>query len=252
MTTATRTAPAHRTLHWSFYTFLPFTTLVLFLDSHWLYARDHDLQWLANLLVACYFAAMIWTLNDAPLVRMMLLAVGLSGFAEVLCSMVLDIWIYKKDYVPLYVPLGHAIVIGTGLQIRRLAWPRRYARTIVALGTGLYLGLILGAFLWLQDSLSALLGLIFAMIVAVSRQRLLYMFMPLPVIFIELVGTAFGCWHWPPTPFGVLSTTNPPIGSITLYVLLDMGVLATSRWAMQKGRFRKGMPGRELSPARGD
>lgn len=230
--------PAERPLHWSFHTFIPFTTFILFLDSSWLYERGYDGQWLANVFVACYFFAMIRTLDDARLVRMMWLAVGISACAEVLCSMVLDIWVYKKEYVPLYVPLGHAIVIGTGFQILRLAWPQRHARAIVLLGSVIYFGLISAAFVWLHDSLSALLGVLFALVLLGVRKRVLYMFMPLPVLFIELVGTAFGCWHWPPAPFGVLATTNPPVGSIALYVMLDMGVLLiTSLWAAHKSKL---------------
>jgi hypothetical protein len=64
------------------------------------------------------------------------------------------------------------------------------------------------------------------------KQRVIYMFMPLFVLFVEVVGTAFGCWSWSSKPFGILSTTNPPMGSVMFYVYLDIIVMFLgSMWA---------------------
>ncbi len=216
--------------HWSFYTFVPSTLLILFLDSTWLHGHRLDGQWLANIIAAIYFTAMLRTLDDRPLQRMMWLAVLISAAGELIGSMVMEVWIYRKDYVPLYVPLGHAIVIGSGFQILRLSWIERHRRAIVSVGCGTYFGLIVGALLLWGDTLSAVLGLLMTVLLLRWRNRLLYMFMPIPVLFVEVVGTAFGCWHWPAAPFGLLSTTNPPIGSIVLYVVLDMSVLLAASW----------------------
>ena len=50
------------------------------------------------------------------------------------------------------------------------------------------------------------------------------------VLYIELVGTALGCWVWDPAPFGVLRTTNPPVGAFVCYVIADILVMKISAW----------------------
>jgi len=45
------------------------------------------------------------------------------------------------------------------------------------------------------------------------------------VLYIELVGTWLGCWAWGPAPWGVLHTTNPPVGAFVCYVIADILVI---------------------------
>ncbi|MDX1250993.1 MAG: hypothetical protein IDH49_01810 [Gammaproteobacteria bacterium] len=238
MQVKTVTAEKHssRRPHWSFYAFIPGVTLLLFLDSAWLHERGLDGQWVADVLTILYFALMIRTLDDPPLCRMMWMAVFISAICEIIGSMVMEVWIYRNAYVPLYVPFGHAIVIGSGFQMLRFAWTERHRRAIIAVGCAVYSGLIAAAFALWGDTFSVALGLFLAAVLLHGRNRLLYMFMPLPVLFVELVGTAFGCWYWPAAPFGVLATTNPPVGSIALYVILDMVVLIAASWWSRVGR----------------
>jgi hypothetical protein len=61
------------------------------------------------------------------------------------------------------------------------------------------------------------------------------------VLYIELVGTALGCWLWEPRPFGVLHTTNPPVGAFVCYVIADILVMKiAARLAPLIARMRAG------------
>lgn len=48
------------------------------------------------------------------------------------------------------------------------------------------------------------------------------------VCYVELVGTATGCWYWPEMAFGLypwLPSANPPSGIAVFYFLFDAAVL---------------------------
>ena len=198
---------------------------MLFLDSSWLLANGFNGQILANILVPGYFLGMILSMPDERLKKIMWITLPVSGLGEVILSQGVELWIYKGGSVPIYVPFGHAIVVGSGFQ---LLWRKE----IHVRSSGIISGFLIAyglmfifAFVLAQDSFSVILGLLYFLGVAAMKQRLIYMFMPLFVLFVEVMGTVFGCWYWPPDPLGVFSTTNPPVGSIMFYVYLDMIVI---------------------------
>jgi len=212
--------------HWSFYAFVPVTVLMLFLDSKWVLAHGLNGQMLDNILVPLYCYAMFRTMPDERLKKIMLLTIPVSAVGEVILSMGIELYTYKFGYVPIYVPFGHAIVIGSGFQLLWRAGVHERAPMIINRFLVFYAVLFLGVFLIFGDSFTVLLGLLYFMGVFAMRQRVIYMFMPIFVLFVEFVGTAFGCWSWSPKPFAILSTTNPPMGSVMFYVYLDMIVMA--------------------------
>jgi hypothetical protein len=228
--------------HWSFYAFVPVTAAMLFLDSKWVLSHGLNGQMLDNILVPLYCYAMYRTMPDERLKKIMLLTIPVSAVGEVILSMGIELYTYKFGYVPIYVPFGHAIVIGSGFQLLWRARLHDHASAIIRQSLIFYGALFLGVFWVYGDSFTVLLGILFFIGVLSMRQRMIYMFMPLFVLFVEFVGTAFGCWAWAPRPFGVLSTTNPPMGSVMFYVYLDMIVMMLgSLWAaswMAKGRAR--------------
>jgi len=221
-----------KSFHWSFYTFAPFTAAMLFLDSKWVWAHGFNGQILDNILVPLYVYAMYRTMSDERLKKIMLITIPVSAVGEVFFSMGIDLYRYKFGYVPIYVPFGHALVVGSGFQVLWHSEVHKRADGIIKLFLTLYAGLFVGVFLFYRDSFTVLLGLLYFLGVFAMKQRVVYMFMPLFVLFVEFVGTAFGCWFWSPKPFGFLSTTNPPIGSVMFYVYLDMIVMVLgSVWA---------------------
>ncbi len=211
--------------HWSFYAFVPVTAAMLFLDSKWVLSHGLNGQILDNILVPLYFYAMVRTMPDERLKKIMVLTVPVSAIGEVIFSMGIELYTYKFGTVPIYVPFGHAIVIGSGFQLLWRAGVHERAGVIINRFLVLYAALFLGVFLIFGDSFTVLLGLLFFLGVFAMKQRVIYMFMPIFVLFVEFVGTAFGCWSWAPRPFGFMSTTNPPMGSVMFYVYLDMIVM---------------------------
>jgi len=231
--------------HWSFYAFAPFTVVMLFLDSKWVLAHGLNGQLLDNLLVPLYLYAMYRTMPDDRLKKIMLITLPVSAVGEVFFSMGIELYTYKFGTVPIYVPFGHAIVIGSGFQLLWRAGVHERASLIINRFLIFYAALFLGVFWVFGDSFTVLLGLLYFLGVFLMKQRVIYMFMPLFVLFVEFVGTAFGCWSWAPNPFGFLSTTNPPVGSVMFYVYLDIIVMVLgSLWVA--GRWVEKEKGTDL------
>ena len=226
--------------HWSFYAFVPVTLVMLFLDSKWLLAQGLNGQMLDNILVPLYCYAMYRTMPDERLKKIMLLTIPVSAIGEVFLSMGIELYTYKFGTVPIYVPFGHAIVIGSGFQLLWRAGVHDHASVIIRRFLIFYAALFLGVFWVFGDSFTVLLGLLFFLGVFAMKQRVIYMFMPIFVLFVEFVGTAFGCWSWSPKTFDFMSTTNPPMGSVMFYVYLDMIVMMLgSLWVARRMRINE-------------
>lgn len=225
------TIPTKRPLHWSFYAYIPFLFFVLWLDSMQVLRWGLDGQSVANLITPLYYFAMLKTMPDPTLRRIILITVPIAAVGEYFFSILIRLYTYKYDMVPIYVPFGHAIVIGSGFQLLWSQAVQQRARLILWTALATYGALILGAYALYGDTLSLALWAVYLLAVAAARERLLILLMPILVLFVEFVGTAFGCWVWQRHPLnGLLSTTNPPIGSLALYVWLDVIVVTAGVW----------------------
>lgn len=209
--------------------FFPLVVLVLGADSLWFSGRDLNGQLLADGLAAGYFILLFWGL-DAQERVMVLIFVPFSAIAEYIFSSVLGIYTYRLEVVPIYVPLGHAILFSTGLMLSRLpiaiAYRHRLQPTLLCLQGLLFAGTIL----LLQDIFSAILGTLFALVLWWRGCRLIYPIMGFLVLYIELLGTGFGCWVWQENAFNLFHTTNPPFGAFAFYVFGDLAILKISKY----------------------
>lgn len=157
---------------------------------------------------------------------MALVFVPFSALGELVFSLVFGLVVPRLGGVPLYVPFGHAILFSTGLLLAEL--PAVLAHEFRVRGALLWFhGLLFaGAALTLGDTLSALFGALFVPILVRKRFRPFYLIMGVLVLYIELVGTALGCWRWDPAPAGgLLHTVNPPVGAFVCYVVADIIVM---------------------------
>ncbi len=204
--------------------FAPIVLFALGCDSRWLLERGVDGQVWSNLAGPIYFALLLGGLRPEQRL-MVLIFVPFSALGEYLFSLVFGLYSYKFSAVPLYVPFGHAILFGTGLLLAELPLvtsdPRR---TRLLLGF-FHAALFAGALLLYGDTLSALFGAVFIWLMRRKGSPPLYLIMGVLVLYIELVGTAFGCWVWAPRPLGLLHTTNPPVGAFVCYVIADVIVI---------------------------
>jgi hypothetical protein len=209
---------------WLIAGFAPIVLFALSADSRLLFDRGFDGQILSNLAAPLYFLLVLRGLR-AEQQLMAIVFVPFSAVGEYLFSLVFQLYTYKFGAVPFYVPFGHAILFSTGLMIADL--PIVVAREAQARWglLAFHAGLFGGAALALGDSLSAVFGALFVVILYRKRCRPFYLIMGVLVLYIELVGTALGCWFWDPAPFGVLHTTNPPVGAFVCYVIADILVI---------------------------
>ena len=208
--------------------FFPLVALVLGADSLWF--AEHDLrgQLLADSLTAVYLIALLWGLDSEERLMVMIF-VPFSALAEYLFSSVFEVYTYRLGTVPIYVPLGHAILFSTGLMLSKLPVFTSYNRiqTVLLTLQGL---LFAGVIFWLQDVFSAVLGTLFVLVLWWRGCRLIYPIMGFLVLYIELLGTGLGCWIWQENAFNLFATTNPPFGAFVFYVFGDIAVLKMSRY----------------------
>jgi tetratricopeptide (TPR) repeat protein len=223
---------------WRIALFFPVVLFVLAGDSAWLAARGWDGRLATMIAAPVYLLLMLGGLRHEHRI-MTLVFVPFTAAGEYLFSIVFQWYTYRAGGVPVYVPFGHAILLATGLLIVDSPWVVRHTpalRRALLLFHGL---LTLGALLLYGDTLSALLGLILLGVLVAYRGRLLYLVIGVLVLYIELVGTWLGCWRWQAAPFGVLRTTNPPVGAFVCYVLADVLVMQAIVWVLWVRRHRR-------------
>jgi hypothetical protein len=219
----------HLTLRYSLIAgFFPLVALVLGADSLWFTEHHLQGQLLADGLTSLYLIALFWGL-DAEERVMVIIFVPFSALAEYIFSSVFKVYTYRLEAVPIYVPLGHAILFSTGLMLSKLPVFTSYSRiqSILLTLQGL---LFAGAILWLQDIFSAVLGILYGLVLWWRGCRSIYPIMGFLVLYIELLGTRLGCWTWQENAFDLFQTTNPPFGAFVFYVFGDIAVLKMSRY----------------------
>ena len=224
------TEPSDAVRRFFLISFLGLTFLVLGLDS--VPAADYGLHgqaWADGLAIA-YFALLLWALT--PQQRLMALVfVPFSAIGEGIFSLLFGLYRYRLGMVPLYVPFGHAILFSMGLLMSELPVIRDRKEQLRPIFTALYIAAFGIAIIILQDTLSAIFGLVFLWVLRRKGYQPLYFLMGLFVLYVELVGTHWGCWAWAPHPFNQswLHATNPPVGAFACYVLADLGVMKIVR-----------------------
>jgi hypothetical protein len=145
---------------------------------------------------------------------------------EVLGSLILQLYAYRRGGIPLFVPPGHGLVFLAG---QRLAtWHRPRALVALALAVTVAWGVarvLTGA---PPDAMGTIAAVGLAVVVLRSRRAALFAAMVLVVDALELYGTALGTWEWVATWHG-LSLGNPPLGAALGYVGFDWVALRITR-----------------------
>lgn len=175
------------------------------------------------------------------------LFVPLSALGEAIFSLVLGLYSYRLEAVPLYVPFGHSILLGVGLLWAQTRWIESREKMVTTALLLLHGGLIGGALFLFGDSFSALSGLIFLLVWARTGRKSLFLLVGVLVLYIEILGTFWGCWLWHPAPFGLLKTLNPPVGAFAFYIVGDWVAFQAARILTPKLlRWRDGRRERAL------
>lgn len=193
-----------------------FTAVALGIDSLAFSESYFDGRQITNLLAFGY-ALLIFYCSDDSLRKLMLVMVILSYIGELIFCKLLGMYSYRTPTIPLYVPLGHAIVYASGYILAHtsfaIEWNTRL-RAVFSIG---FIALFVSTGLILNDVFTLLFGAIFFLLLRRKRWDNMYYFIAICVIIIELIGTYFKCWTWSPRIFGYLTTANPPMGAVFFY-----------------------------------
>lgn len=134
---------------------------------------------------------------------------------------------YRLENVPWYVPLGHAALYGRVFIFSKDSLARKYHKEIEDFFTIVIIGIAAVYMIFFSDTFGFLMTLlVFLLLWFRPKDRLYFYTMYIVVALLEIGGTAFGCWKWPPTAFGIfdfLPSHNPPSGISLFYFLLDIG-----------------------------
>lgn len=199
--------------------------LVFSLDSTWLAERFAYGQWLANIFTLAYF---IWLYRKANhrIKRTMPYAVVVAAIGEYILSIMMGMYEYRLGNVPIYVPLGHAILYTTVWYLTHDPWVVKKQKAIMSVLLGF--ALMYTALLWYfyDDVYGAICTMILLFLLAINpKSRRFFLIMFLAVAFLEQVGTFFECWYWHSTLLnkaGWISSGNPPSGISLGYFILDI------------------------------
>ncbi|RCS26418.1 hypothetical protein DUT90_11700 [Polaribacter sp. WD7] len=199
---------------------------ILFFDGTYFTEHFVNSQIPINLLALFSF---FWMYKRAyPRVRKsMFIAVALGVLGEYFFSVYLGMYTYRLENVPWYVPLGHAALYGRVFMFSKDALARKYHKEIEQLFAYVILVFALVYLLFFTDVFGFLMTVVVFIILHKRPKDKLYFYtMYIVVALLEIGGTAFGCWQWPPIAFGVvefLPSNNPPSGISLFYFLLDIG-----------------------------
>ncbi|NQW37488.1 MAG: hypothetical protein HQ471_10830 [Flavobacteriales bacterium] len=205
-----------------------FIGIGLYVDSIYFSEIYPNGQWIANFAMFLMF----WRAFSHGTKRsreLMIYAVLIGVGGEYLFSIGFEMYTYRLDRVPIYVPLGHAIIYIVTVYFTRRAAVKKFRVTIEKILIGC---IIIYATLFLvfaNDVFGFVMSLLVVWILRNKpRERLLYLSMYAVVAVLEIVGTSYQSWYWPDTAFGLvpfLKSANPPSGICLFYFGLDLGCL---------------------------
>lgn len=225
--------------------------LVLALD------RGAGIWWQRLLGLGTWVLLLALLRRESPLVRAQVAVVVVFATAvEYTFSPFLEVYVYRLDNVPAFVPPGHGLVYLCALAMGRSLWvrsrlPACVALTLVAGGAYAAWGLVLSS---RPDALGAFWYACLVGFLLWGRSRGLYVGAFVVVTYLEVLGTWLGTWEWAPRdPTGIVSIGNPPSGAAGGYgwfdlaaVLAGPAVLAATRRILLTRRHQ---PDRGRPPA---
>ena len=212
--------------------------LGLFIDSKTVAAQVYFNQWITNGLVLLCFA-WVYLRVTRKIKKLMLYGVVMALLGEVVFSLLLGMYEYRLENVPIYVPLGHSLVYAAVFYIQKEKCLQANKARVMSV---LYWGMIVYSSLWLVFDKDVFGFLCMLGVVYFLRRKpdneLFFLIMFFMVVYLELLGTYYQCWVWPDTWFSkidVITSSNPPSGISVFYFGFDIGCL----WIYKKLNGKK-------------
>jgi hypothetical protein len=147
-----------------------------------------------------------------------------ASAGEVLGSLILGLYAYRRGGIPAFVPPGHGLVYIAGARLAQSAFVRAHARASVRAAAAAGAAWALGALVLDRpaDIAGALAMVALLAFLARGRRPELFACMFVVVAVLELYGTRMGVWewraHWPGLALGM---GNPPSGVAAGYCAMD-------------------------------
>lgn len=192
------------------------TVVALAIESVWFSNTYFKGRWITNSMTVLYFILM-YAVADTYLRKLMLGMVGLSFIGEIIFSILLEMYVYTNIRIPVYVPFGHAVLYATGYTLANTNFVIKNTAVLTKWFNVFFAVLFIGVTVFWQDYFSFISGILFFLLLKRKKWDLKYSCIAFCVIYIEIIGTAFGCWTWTLKIFGILPTINPPVGAIFYY-----------------------------------
>ncbi|HSV39316.1 MAG TPA: hypothetical protein VLI04_11205 [Nocardioidaceae bacterium] len=199
-------------------------TIVLLLDSGGTLWQQRGLGALTWVVLA------VAMLRVTPLVRAQTaVVVAFATVIEYLCSPTLEVYLYRFENVPMYVPPGHGLVYLSAYALGHALWVERHQRiaiTAAVVGLGGW-----GLYALVQprhDVLGAMWFVCLVVFLWKGPSREVYLGAAVVVTWLEIAGTALGTWEWQAhDPLIGIPIGNPPTGAAGGYGWFDLaGLLA--------------------------
>lgn len=197
---------------------------LLFIDSPWAAQFINHGQDFCNLLsIVTYSLFLIFARGKLYWLILLMTLFGLLG--EIFGSLILKLYEYRLNNIPVYIPLGHALLYATVyVTSKRPCMIRNKVKVTYCLAQFAFLAAFMSLFM-LKDVAGFIGYLSFLLVLRFRKNKLFYLFMFVIVYYLELMGTVFHTWSW----YGVTGAHPhfPPIGftpsgAAILYVFVDL------------------------------
>lgn len=206
-------------------------TCVLWLDS------DGGL-WLQRGLGLATWGVLLLALRRVnPVVQVQtLVVVAFATSVEYLFSPTLEVYLYRFDNVPAYVPPGHGLVYLSAFALGHTRFVERHMRA--CLRAVLVVGGIWAAYgVFLAERTDVLGAFWYVCLVGFllcGPSKGVYVGAFVAVSYLELVGTSLGTWTWQlEDPTGWVAIGNPPSGAAGGYGWFDLAGLLLAPYLLR-------------------
>jgi hypothetical protein len=222
-------------------------SVVLWLDS------DGG-PWLQRGLGAATWVVLLVALRRvSPVVRVQTgVVVAFATTVEYIFSPTLEVYLYRFDNVPMYVPPGHGLVYLSAFALGHTRFVERHMRSCVAMVIAVG-GLWAGHGLFLAERPDALGGFWYACLVGFllwGPSKAVYVGAFVAVSYLEIIGTHLGTWTWQTQdPTGWVSIGNPPSGAAGGYGWFDLAGLLAAPYLLDLLSRRRRGESRHVPPA---
>lgn len=204
--------------------------------------------WLQRALGAATWVVLLLALRRvSPVARVQTcVVVAFATMVEYIASPTLEVYLYRFENVPMYVPPGHGLVYLSAFALGHTRFAERHMRACmgVVLVVG---GLWAGYGLFLAERPDALGAVWYACLVCFllwGPSKAVYVGAFVVVSYLELIGTGLGDWAWQTRdPTGWVSIGNPPSGAAGGYGWFDLAALVAAPYliGLAGRRRRKGL-----------